>query len=73
MPARSCVEGSVWHGATGSEKPAELRRRARDGSVEEALAVEGSATSRASESNGEGAFWCGGAAGTLLVVRPRTS
>jgi len=69
----SCVDGELWHGAAGDDKPAELRRLALDGTVEETLALEGTTHLAGVESDGKGAFWCGGAAGTLLLVRPRAS
>lgn len=67
----SCVDGELWHGAAGDDKPAELRRLAPDGTVEETLTVLDTMHIAGVESNGQGAFWCGGAAGKLLLVRPR--
>jgi outer membrane protein assembly factor BamB len=69
----SCVDGALWHGAIGGDKPAELRRLALDGTVEEALTVQDTTHIAGVESNGHGAFWCGGAAGKLLLVREKKS
>ncbi len=69
----SCVRRrALWHGAIGGDQPAELRRLAKDGSVEESLVVKGVDHIAGVEANGEGAFWCGSSAGTLLLVQPRT-
>lgn len=71
----SCVGGALWHGALESEKPAELRRLARDGFVEETLTVKDTQHISGIEANGKGDFWCGGSAaphkGCVLLVRPR--
>ena len=67
----SCVEGALWHGALDDAKPAELRRLAPDGTVEETLTVEETNHIAGVESDGQGGFWCGGAAGKLLRIRRR--
>jgi hypothetical protein len=64
----SCVDGALWHGVSGGDQPCELRRLAPDGTVAEALAVEGASQVAGVESNGKGAFWCGGEAGKLRLV-----
>jgi len=66
----SCVDGAVWHGASDDGKPSELRRLAADGTLEEVLAVPVEAIAGV-ESNGDGAFWCGGNKGKLRLVRKR--
>jgi outer membrane protein assembly factor BamB len=62
----SCFEGAVWHAASYDGKPPELRRLARDGTVEERFAV------AVDEINGiectAQGFWCGGSRGTLRLV-----
>jgi outer membrane protein assembly factor BamB len=68
----SCVDGALWHGVSDDKRPPELRRLALDGTVEEALVVKDTTHIAGVESNGRGDFWCGGAAGKLLLVRPRT-
>jgi outer membrane protein assembly factor BamB len=64
----SCVDGALWHGASGDGKPSELRRIASDGTVEEVLAVPVHHISGV-EAAGDGSFWCGGEKGTLRRVR----
>jgi outer membrane protein assembly factor BamB len=64
----SCVDGVLWHGALDKDKPAELRRLALDGTVEETLTVQDTTHIAGVESNGQGAFWCGGEAGKVLLV-----
>jgi hypothetical protein len=64
----SCVDGALWHGASDGGKPAELRRLASDGSVEECLHVP-VARIGGVERTREGEFWCGGEKGTLRLVR----
>jgi len=66
----SCVDGAVWHGASNDGKPSELRRLASDGTLEEVLAVPVEAIAGV-ESNGQGAFWCGGNKGKLRLARKR--
>ena len=63
----SCVDGALWHGVS-DDKPSELRRLAADGTVEEALVIEGAKHVSGVESNGKGAFWCGGEGGKLRLV-----
>jgi outer membrane protein assembly factor BamB len=67
----SCVDGALWHGVSDDKEAPELRRLALDGTVEEALTVKGTTHIAGVESNGKGDFWCGGARGVLLLVRPR--
>jgi outer membrane protein assembly factor BamB len=66
----SVVDGAVWHGVSDDAGPPELRRLAADGTVEEALTVTGATHVAGIESDGDGAFWCGGEGGTLRLVRP---
>jgi hypothetical protein len=66
----SVVDGAVWHGVSDEKGPPELRRLAEDGTVEEALVVHGATHIGGVESDGKGAFWCGGEGGTLRLVRP---
>jgi hypothetical protein len=63
----SCVDGALWHGASGDGQPPELRRLASDGAVEESLVVPVSMISGV-EAAGDGSFWCGGENGTLRRV-----
>ena len=63
----SCVDGALWHGASGDGQSTELRRLASDGTVEEALAVPVSLISGV-ESARDGSFWCGGENGRLRRV-----
>ncbi len=65
----SCVDGVLWHGASGG-KPPELRRLASDGTVEESLAVPVPTISGV-EAVADGTFWCGGEKGNLRLVRRR--
>ncbi|OJT24158.1 hypothetical protein BO221_13295 [Archangium sp. Cb G35] len=67
----SCVEGSLWHGASGDGKPCELRRLASDGTVEESLAVPVK-TIAGVEGTGDGNFWCAGEKGKLRLVRRKS-
>ncbi|PTL76669.1 PQQ-binding-like beta-propeller repeat protein [Vitiosangium sp. GDMCC 1.1324] len=67
----SCVEGALWHGASGDGKPCELRRLASDGTVEEALAVPVTAIAGV-EGTGDGGFWCAGEKGKLRLVRRKS-
>ena len=69
----SCVDGALWHGVSDGGEPCELRRLAADGSVEESLVIEGAAHLAGVESDGKGAFWCGGEAGKLRLVRKKAS
>jgi outer membrane protein assembly factor BamB len=64
----SCVDGALWHGASDDGRPVELRRLAADGTVEETLVVRGAKHISGIESNGKGAFWCGGEGGKLRLV-----
>ena len=66
----SCVDGAVWHGASGDGKPSELRRLASDGTLEEVLTVPVNSIAGV-ESHRDGAFWCGGSHGKLRLVRKR--
>jgi outer membrane protein assembly factor BamB len=68
----SCVDGAVWHGASGDGKPIELRRLASDGTVAERLSVPMDAIAGV-EANGNGAFWCAGGAGKLQLVRRKAA
>jgi outer membrane protein assembly factor BamB len=65
----SCVDGAVWHGVSNDGSPSELRRLAQDGTVEEVITFEEGVHVSGVESNGKGAFWCGGEAGKLRLVR----
>lgn len=67
----TCVDGQLWHGAAGDDKPAELRRLAADGTPEEVLSVP-VAMIAGVEAAGDGGFWCAGERGKLRLVR-RTS
>jgi outer membrane protein assembly factor BamB len=67
----SCVDGAVWHGALEKEQPAELRRLAADGTVEETLVIPGTTHVAGVESNGKGAFWCGVEGGKLRLVQKK--
>ena len=67
----SCVDGALWHGVSDDGASPELRRLAADGAVEETLIVAGTTHIAGVESNGKGAFWCGGAAGKLLLVKKK--
>jgi hypothetical protein len=64
----SCVDGALWHGASHDGKPAELRRLAADGTVEEAMRVPLEAIAGV-EGTGDGEFWCGGESKLRLVRR----
>jgi hypothetical protein len=64
----SCVDGALWHGASGDGQQPELRRIAPDGTVEETLPVPVKSISGV-EAAGDGTFWCGGEEGTLRRVR----
>jgi outer membrane protein assembly factor BamB len=64
----SCVDGVLWHGASGDDKPSELRRLAADGTVEESLRVPVDLVSGV-ERTRDDEFWCGGDKGTLRLVR----
>ncbi len=64
----SCIDGALWHGAAGGDKPCELRRLGADGSVEEVLTVPVEMISGV-EAVGDGTFWCGGEKGALRLVR----
>ena len=68
----SCVDGMLWHGASGDGQPCELRRITADGRVEESLAVPVDKISGL-EAAGDGSFWCGGEQGTLRRVRRRVN
>jgi hypothetical protein len=67
----SCVDGALWHGASGDGKPCELRRLASDGSVEESLTVPVPSIAGV-EGTGDGAFWCAGEKGRLRLVRRKS-
>jgi sugar lactone lactonase YvrE len=67
----SVVDGALWHGASDDAGPPELRRLAPDGTIEEALTVLGAKHVAGVESDGKGAFWCGGEGGTLRLVRAK--
>jgi outer membrane protein assembly factor BamB len=65
----SWVEGALWHGVSDGGSPPELRRLAADGTVEETLVLTGATHLAGVESNGKGAFWCGGEGGKLRLVK----
>ena len=67
----SCVDGELWHGASGGGKSPELRRLRSDGSVEESVAVPVDHIS-GMERTKSGDFWCGGK-GELRLVRKKAS
>ncbi|MFZ6183754.1 glutamine cyclotransferase [Nannocystis pusilla] len=67
----TCIDGQLWHGAAGDDRPAELRRLAADGTPEEVLSVP-VAMIAGVEAAGDGSFWCAGERGKLRLVR-RTS
>jgi outer membrane protein assembly factor BamB len=64
----SCVDGALWHAVSYDGQQSELRRVARDGTVEERLRVPVDAISGV-EGTRDGEFWCGGEKGTLRLVR----
>jgi hypothetical protein len=64
----SCIDGALWHGASGGGKPGELRRLAADGSVEETLRVPVEQIGGVERTHDD-EFWCGGEKGTLRLVR----
>jgi outer membrane protein assembly factor BamB len=67
----SVVDGDLWHGAS-EEGPAQLRRLADDGTVQEILELPGGNVRISGvESDRRGGFWCGGEGGTLRNVRKR--
>jgi outer membrane protein assembly factor BamB len=68
----SCVEGALWHGATGDGQPSELRRLASDGSVEETLVVPMKGIGGV-EGTGDGQFWCAGEKGALCLVQRKAA
>lgn len=68
----SWVDGALWHGASNDGKPCELRRVGADGAVEESLRVPVDTISGV-EGTGDGAFWCGGSAGKLRLVRRKAA
>jgi outer membrane protein assembly factor BamB len=65
----SCVDGAIWHGAETEGARAELRKLGPTGEVEEVIEMPDGARIAGVESDGEGAFWCGGEKGTLRLVR----
>jgi outer membrane protein assembly factor BamB len=65
----SCVDGALWHGVSDDGQPSELRRLGPDGTVEEVLTFDEGVHLAGVESDGKGAFWCGGEAGKLRLVR----
>jgi hypothetical protein len=65
----SCVNGAIWHGVSDDGSASELRRLAKDGTVEEVLVFDDGVHIAGVESDGNGAFWCGGEAGKLRLVR----
>ena len=69
----TCVDGALWHGVSDGDagEPPELRRLAADGTVEETLTLKGATHLAGVESDGKGAFWCGGEAGKLRLVRAK--
>jgi hypothetical protein len=69
----SCVDGALWHGALDEPHPAELRRLAPDGTVEETLVLDGISHVAGVESNGKGAFWCGAEGGKIRLVKKKES
>ncbi len=64
----SCVDGALWHGAAGNDKPCELRRLRPDGTPDEILTVPVRALAGV-EATGDGSFWCAGEQGKLRLVR----
>jgi hypothetical protein len=69
----SCVDGALWHGVSDDGAPSELRRLSQDGTVEEVITFEEGVHVAGIEGNGKGAFWCGGEAGKLRLVRQAAS
>jgi hypothetical protein len=67
----TCVDGALWHGASGGEQPCELRRLASDGTVEESLTVPGTSLGGV-EGTSDGSFWCAGEKGKLRLVRRKS-
>ena len=65
----SCVDGELWHGASGGDKKPELRRLGSDGNVEESLAVPVDFISGVERAK-NGDFWCGDK-GKLHLVRKK--
>ncbi|PCC68518.1 hypothetical protein SAMN02745121_05221 [Nannocystis exedens] len=68
----TCVDGQLWHGAAGDDKPCELRRLATDGTPEEVLSVP-VAMIAGVEADGAGGFWCAGEQGKLRRVRRKSA
>lgn len=66
----SCFEGELWHAvAPQDEQPAEIRRLAADGAVEETITLPKDVFVSGLEATPEG-FWCGGGlSGKLRLVR----
>jgi len=64
----SCVDGALWHGSVEPGTPPELRKLAADGTVEECFTVDVEMISGV-ESDGHGAFWCGGEKGRLRLIK----
>lgn len=66
----SCFEGQLWHGvAPTDDEPAELRRLAPDGAVEETITLPKDVFVSGLELTPQG-FWCGGGkSGKLRLVR----
>lgn len=67
----SCADGMLWHGtAADDDRPGELRRLGKDGTVEESLELPAGVFVSGVESDGKGAFWCGGgASGKLRLLK----
>lgn len=62
----SCVDGALWHAASGNGA-CEIRRLSPDGTVEETWQVEVASIS-GMEASPDG-FWCGGERGKLRLIR----
>jgi len=63
----SCVDGALWHAASGDGRPCEIRRLSWDGAVEETLTVPVEKIA-GMEGRGHGQFWCAGENGSLRLV-----
>jgi len=68
----TCVDGALWHAVSDDDGPAEIRRLAPDGEVEETIALDDPKVFVSGmESDGKDGFWCGGEGGKLRHVRAK--
>ena len=66
----SCIDGELWHAASGDGKPSELRHLRSDGTIEESVAVPIGISGVERTKSGD--FWCGDK-GKLHLVRKKAS